>query len=180
MAIGRRVATGALALVATFGLLSAGAAVARQATVTSPVASAMHLAAVTAYQLDTASPTPAVTVRLVSGVDLESVCQSLDARLAPVFGQAVAITPVGPGQTRLRGLVEALAVPVAQGIATGQFVSMASSVRRLAATHAVRADVEIDGGAVYVTLVPEAGGGSAYALFPRPAAGVGSAAGAAS
>lgn len=175
MAIGRRVAAGALALVATFGLLSAGAAVARQATVTSPVARAMRLGAVTGYRLDTASPTPALTVRLASGVDLERVCQSLEGRLAPVFGQAVAITPVGPGQTRLRGLVEALAVPVAQGIATGQFVSMANSVRRLAAADAVRAEVEIDAGAVYVTLRPDAGGGSAYALFPRAAAGAGAA-----
>ncbi len=170
----RRVAAGILALVATFGLLTAGAAVAHEATVTSPVARAMRMRGVSAYRLDTASQAPALTVDMTNGVDLEAMCQALSGRLVPVFGQAPAITPIGPGQSRLRGLVEAAAVPVAQGIATGQFVAMADAVRSLAAKDGVRARVEVDTSAVYVTLVPRHGS-EAYAVFTRPPQAAGAA-----
>ena len=166
MAMGRRLAAGVVALAATFGLLTAGAAVMHEATITSPVARAMRLGAVQGYRLDTAAPTPTVSVRLRGGVDLQAVCEALDARLAPVFGQAPALEVAGPGQAGMRALLEQAAVPVAQGIATGQFVTMSSTVERLAQKTGAAARVEVDASAVYVTLRRK-DGGDAYAVFAR-------------
>jgi hypothetical protein len=171
MAIGRRLAAGALALVATFGILAAGAAVARQATVTSPVARAMRLGAVVGYRLVTAAPAPAVAVRLRAGVDLEAVCERLDGRLTGIFGVAPTLLASGPGQAVLEPLVESIGVPVAQGIATGQFVAMSKTIERLAGGARDRARIEVDARAVYVTLRSRNGRDTAYVVFPRsPAA----------
>jgi hypothetical protein len=167
MTIGRRLAAGALALVATFGILAAGAAVARQATVTSPVARAMRLSGVAGYGLAAPTGTPLVRLRLRNGVDLQAVCDRVLARLEPVFGTAPQLAVAGPGQARLQPLLEAVSVPVEQGIATGRFVAMSSAVERMARAQGLGARVEVDARAVYVTLVAPGGRGDAYALFTR-------------
>jgi hypothetical protein len=172
MAIARRIAAGALGLAATFGVLWAGAAVAHEATVTSPVARAMRLPSVSGYSLDASAASPTLSVRLRDGADLEAVCQSLDSRLLPVFGQVPAINASGPGQSHMTPLIEAAAVPIAQGIATGEFVGMSNAVERLAGERDATAEVEIDENAVYLTLAPKGGGPDAYAVFVRTAPGL--------
>jgi hypothetical protein len=165
----RRVASALAAMAATFGALSAGAALAHRALVTAPVAQAMRVPGVRAYRLQTVGGAPSVTVRLADGVDLEAVCQRLASRLAPILGTGVRLVPTGPGQAALTPALEAAAVPVEQGIATGDFVAMARAVGAEARARGLAARVEVDAGAVYVTLTGP-GGESAYALFPRPGA----------
>ncbi|MCL6595474.1 MAG: hypothetical protein K6V73_04595 [Firmicutes bacterium] len=162
----RRVASALAAMAATFGALSAGAALAHRALVTAPVAGAMRVPGVLAYRLQTNGGAPSVAVQLADEVDLEAVCQRLTARLTPILGSGVRLVPAGPGQASLTTALEAVAVPVEQGIATGDFVAMARAVGAEARARGLSARVEVDAGAVYVTLTGP-GGRSAYALFPR-------------
>lgn len=170
MALARRILTTAVAMAATFGVLWAGQALAHQTMVASPVARAVRLQGVRSYAMATGDPSmPTVRVQLKNGIDLQTVAETLDNRLTPILGVTPVIDPVGPGQTALRGAVEAVALPVEQGVATGQFVSMDKAVVRLAGAQGIVARVEVDSQAVYVTLTPKTGGGEAYAIFPRSA-----------
>lgn len=155
-------------MAATFGVLWVGQAVAHQTLVASPVARAVRLAGVRSYRLVPQSGAPPIVeVSLADGVDLQALSGALDAKLAPILGNVPVLEPSGSGQARLRTVLEALALPVEQGVATGQFVAMNRAVVRLAAARGLRAVVEVDALAVYVTLVPKAGRGDAYAIFPR-------------
>jgi len=166
----RRTLTAIAAMAATFALLLGGQALAHRAMVSTPLAAAMRLSGVRAYSVSQPGAAPAVVqVHLASGVDLAPTIATLTARLAPILGASVEVVPVGPAQDAMRGAVETLALPVEQGISTGDFVSMAVSVRAQAAALGDAARVEVDARAVYVTVHRRAGGGDAYAVFARTA-----------
>jgi hypothetical protein len=170
MAIGRRALAALAAGALTFALLSGGAAALHQTLVASPLAAAMRVAGVRGYSLvqTGAAGGPVVVVRLRDGVDLEVLCETLRSRLTPILGTTPTLVVRGPGQSALVGALEAVALPVAQGVATGQFVPMARAVAALARARGLTARVEVDAAAVYVTLTPASGrGGAAYALFTR-------------
>ena len=166
MPIVRRTLTFASLMLVTFALLMAANALVRQTTYVSPLAKTMRALGVGRYAVRTVPQTGrAVTVHLANGVDLEVTVENIEARLTPILGHPPVVDATGPAQARLRGPLETLSLPAEEAAAIGNFVAMDQTVQDEARTLGVKARMEVDNTAVYLTVMGRTG--DAYLVIPR-------------
>lgn len=161
----------AASFVIMMGLLFAGESVFRLASVNRPVAVALRGAPdVLTYRLSEAGGTSQLTVTLRPGADLARVDRIVRGRLQAAGAAGVQLrfrAAVSAGA--LQSQWEQLGATVAQGMATGGFVSMVASVERAAAKSGDEARIVVGTRWIYVTLVR--GQAALYEVLARGAGG---------
>lgn len=169
MPIVRRTLTAASLMLVTFAVLMAGSALIRETTVSTPLSRTMQALGIEHYAVGrgTAGGSAPVTVRIGNGANLESTVEGIESRLAPILGDVPTVSVTGPGQVRLRAAVQTLDVPAEEAAATGNFVAMAQTVGTDAKALHVRADLQVDNTAVYLTVIGPGRAGDAYLVIPR-------------
>jgi hypothetical protein len=116
--------------------------------------------------LDFAQSPGTVHVTLGRVSDLQTTYESLAARVAHLAPGA-AVDVVGSSDPKLSSAAQDLSFPIAQGLATGQFVAMRAGVLTAARRVGVEARIYIDQQDVYLALYDRAH--AAYFIYPREA-----------
>ena len=163
----RRIAAGAVALLVTLAALFGLQRWMFQTQTTAPLQTELErVPGVRKVTLDFAQSPGAVHVTLGRVSDIQTTYVSLAARVAHLAPGA-AVDVVGTSDSALAAAAQDLSFPIAQGLATGQFVAMRAGVLSAALRDRVEAHVYIDQQNVYLAIYDKAH--AAYFIYPREA-----------
>ena len=163
----RRIAAAAVALVATLAVLFGLQRWLFQTQTSTPLEQQLkHVAGVRRVTLDFARSPGTVHVTLSRVSDIETTYTALAARVA-ALAPGAAIVVAGTSDGRIAAAAQDLSFPIAQGLATGQFVAMRQNVLDDARRDRVTARIYIDQQNVYLALYDQAH--TAYFIYPREA-----------
>lgn len=156
-------------LVVTLGLLLGGQAVARWGTVAHPLDQAFRQDHhVVSFTLEQNTTPPTVDIKLGRVQNLEQAGQRLFNEADLVFGAGNYVLNVsGNPDAKLTNLANGLSFVIAQGLATGQYVTMEQAVQRAAKAQHVTADLYLDSNNLYLALYD--GAHDQYEILPRDA-----------
>lgn len=145
----KQIFTAFIAMICTLGVLWGGQRLYQKTVVQSPlIASLGTIRGVSQAHIKNG----VVTVRMKPGADLMTVYRTVSAAADQALGHAPAsIHVVSHPDAALNRTAQDSAFVVAQGEATGQFVTMKSNILQLAHTHHVNATVELGTHHLFVT-----------------------------
>ena len=163
----RRIAAAAVALVATLAVLLGMQRWLFQTQTSTPLQRQLeHVTGVREVTLDFARSPGVVHVTLARVSDIETTYAALAARVE-TLAPGAAVEVAGTSDGRIAAAAQDLSFPIAQGLATGQFVAMRRNVLADSGRDHVTARIYIDQRNVYLALYDRAN--AAYYVYPREA-----------